>query len=142
MAKAEVDTKEEEVVAEMSAEEVKKSEIDEQIEGLLIVLVEAALNKKAKDLQILDVRGLVSYTDYFVVCSGTNDRQVKAIADAVLGEMRELNYRPLGIEGLNSGRWVVIDFGDYVVHVFHDEERENYAIEKLWSDAPRLPVPD
>ena len=115
-------------------------ELDKKIEGLLGVIIEAALNKKAQDLKLLDVRGLVSYTDYFVICSGASDRQVKAIADAIVDEMRDLNYRPLGLEGLAQGIWVVIDFGDYVIHIFHEDERENYALEKLWSDAPRLPV--
>ena len=114
--------------------------LDKHIEGLLGVIIESALNKKAQDLKLLDVRGLVSYTDYFIICSGASDRQVKAIAEAIIGEMRELNYKPLGVEGLSMGNWVVIDFGDYVVHIFHEEERENYALEKLWSDAPRLPV--
>lgn len=115
--------------------------VDPDLEDKLHLIAEAALDRKAQDLLVLDVRGLVTYTDYLIVCSGNTDRQVRAIAENVQAEMAEIGYRPLGVEGKSQANWMIIDYGDYVVHVFHTEARETYNLEKLWSDAPRLPIP-
>lgn len=100
------------------------------------------MDKKAIDLAILDMRTLVDYCDVFVICSATNRRQVQAIAQHVrtFGK-RELGLKPQATEGLEAARWVLVDFGDVVVHVFDQPLRGFYNLDGLWSDAPRLPVP-
>ncbi len=103
----------------------------------------SALGKKAEELVILDVRDLVSYARYFVICHGTNSRQVVAIAEAVRQDVKsEFGEVPLGIEGLRSARWVLVDYGDVIVHVFDEHQRPFYDLEGLWVDAPRVPVPE
>jgi len=102
------------------------------------IAAEAALAKKAEDVVILDVRGLTSYADYFVLATGTSDRQVMAIADSIQEEMRKAGHRELGIEGYELGEWVLLDFGDVVAHVFDEEIRRLYDIEGLWAEAPRI----
>lgn len=102
------------------------------------VAAEAALGKKAEEVMILDVRGLTSYADYFVLATGTSDRQVKAIADAIDEDLRKAGHRSLGLEGYERGHWVLIDFGDVVAHVFYEETRNLYDIEGLWAEAPRI----
>lgn len=102
------------------------------------VAAEAALGKKAEEVMILDVRGLTSYADYFVLATGTSDRQVMAIADSILEEMKKAGYQNLGVEGYERGHWVLIDFGDVVAHVFYEETRDLYDIEGLWAEAPRI----
>jgi ribosome-associated protein len=96
----------------------------------------AAAAKQGEDVVILDVRELITITDYFVICSGTSDRQVKSIADEVVDQLKKEGTRPVRREGEASSRWVLLDFVDFVVHVFHQEERDFYRLESLWSDAP------
>jgi ribosome-associated protein len=98
-------------------------------------VVEAALDRKALDVVALDVRELTSYADTFVLATGTSDRHTRAIADAVREAWLAGGDRPLGIEGYDEGRWVLIDLGDVIVHVFLAEVREAYSLERLWSDA-------
>jgi ribosome-associated protein len=95
---------------------------------------------KAVDGVVLDLRKLSDATDYFVVVSGTSDTHVRAIAEGVLEALRERGVRAHHIEGLASGRWVLLDFVDFVVHVFHPTLREFYQLEGLWGDAPQRPV--
>lgn len=102
------------------------------------VAAEAALGKRAEEVMILDVRGLTTYADYFVLASGASNRQVMAIADAVEEKMKQAGHRPLGMEGYSQGHWVLIDFGDVVAHIFYEETRGLYDIEGLWADAPRI----
>jgi ribosome-associated protein len=97
---------------------------------------EAALEKKADDVVMVDLRGKSTYADFLVICSGTNDRQLEAVADSVEKSLREAGQHLIGAEGGRGGRWVLLDFGDVVVHVFHQEERAYYDLEGLWSDAP------
>jgi ribosome-associated protein len=96
---------------------------------------EAALEKKAENLVLVDLRDKATYADFLVICSGTNERQLEAVADAVEGALHETGQRLIGSEGARGGRWVLLDFGDVVVHVFHQEERAYYDLEGLWSDA-------
>ena len=103
--------------------------------------VQAAANKKAENMKILDLGKISSFTDYFVVCSGQSDRQVQAIADSIVIQLKEDGFRPISVEGYREGRWVVVDFGDVVIHVFLDALREYYDIEKLWHDARKVPIP-
>ncbi len=101
----------------------------------------AAIDKKAENLKVLDLSNLSGFTDYFVICSGMSDRQVQALADAVREEMEREGQRLLSSEGYGEGRWVLMDFGDVVVHIFLDALREYYDLEALWSDAPRVRIP-
>lgn len=101
----------------------------------------AAIDKKAENVQVLDLSELSGFTDYFVICSGMSDRQVQAIADSVQSTLKSQGHRLVASEGYGEGRWVLLDFGDVVVHVFLDALREYYDIENLWSEAPRVKVP-
>ena len=103
--------------------------------------VELALERKASDVVVLDLRGISTATDYFVIASGNSDVQVKAIADHVRDELKKDSVRPEHLEGLRGGRWVLMDYVDFVVHVFHPQAREFYQLERLWGDAPRWDVP-
>lgn len=109
------------------------------LEGAKAAL-EAALDKKALEPSLLDVRALCSYTEYILMVSGRSDRQVDAIADAVTDAVRALGRRPLGVEGVASGQWALLDFGDLVVHVFLHPVRQHYDLESLWHEAPRVPI--
>jgi len=103
----------------------------------------SALSRKAEEIIILDVRELVSYAQFFIICHGGSSRQVAAIADAIRTDVRdELEELPLGIEGLQSSRWVLVDYGDVVVHIFDQHQRGFYDLEGLWVDAPRMPLPE
>ncbi len=101
----------------------------------------AALEKKAAGLEILDVAGKVDYADFLVVMTGRSDRHVQSLAQSIEEELRKKGVRALAVEGLPLATWVLMDFGDVVVHVFQDEARQLYDIEGLWLDARRLPVP-
>ncbi len=106
-------------------------------ERLAAVIAEQADDKKAQSIVELDLRGVVDYTDYFVVCSGGTERQVKAIADAIhAGCKTQLGVSPRRVEGLPAARWVLMDYLDVVVHVFVPELREFYALERLWGEVP------
>ena len=98
--------------------------------------VAAAEDRKAVDLKVLHLQKISDFTDYFVICGGTSERQVQAIADAVQESLREHGVRPLHVEGYNRAQWVLLDYGDLVVHVFQEEPRRHYALERLWGDAP------
>ena len=105
-------------------------------------ITDLIFNKKGYDVKILDLRKLTTITDYFVVCSGDSDTQVKAIADEVDKEMRDEGIRPWHTEGYQALNWILIDFVDVVVHIFKKETREFYNLEKLWGDAPMTEVTD
>jgi len=105
-------------------------------------IVELIFNKKGYNVKILDLRNLTTITDYFIICTGDSDTQVKAIADEVDKQMREEGVRSWHTEGYRSLNWVLIDFVDIVVHVFKKESREFYNLEKLWGDAPVIIAED
>jgi ribosome-associated protein len=105
---------------------------------LVKLAVRAAEDRKAQQLAALDLRGLSTVTDYFVVCSGTSDTHVRAIADAVREKLLAKGQRPFSLEGYAEGTWVLLDYVDFVVHVFHYEKRLFYGIEELWADAKSL----
>jgi ribosome-associated protein len=115
-------------------------EQEDSIDVLATNIAEAAWDKKAQGLKIFDVRGLVSYADFLIVCSANSERHVVAISNAVEREMRDLGYRTLGVEGRNQGRWVLMDYGDVVMHLFTETERDNYALDSVWADAPILDI--
>jgi ribosome-associated protein len=106
----------------------------------VLLCTNAALKKKATDILILKVQEICSFTDFFVICSGSSDRQVQAIADSIEADLKKAGALPLGVEGGRSGKWVLMDYGDVVVHVFYEATREFYDIERLWADAPSMTV--
>jgi ribosome-associated protein len=101
----------------------------------------AAIDKKAVGLEILDVAGKVDYADFLVIMTGRSDRHAQALAQGIEEALKKRGIRPVALEGVSHGAWVLMDFGDVVVHVFQDEARRLYDIEGLWLDARRLPVP-
>jgi ribosome-associated protein len=102
----------------------------------------AARDKLAQNVLAFDVSEQLALTDVFLLCSATNDRQVKAVQDAVEAKMLELGAKPVRREGEREGRWVLLDFSDIVVHIQHAEERVYYALERLWSDCPVIDLPE
>jgi ribosome-associated protein len=107
---------------------------------LVRVAARAADSKKAADLVALDVSGPLPLTDAFLLASGDNERNVVAIANAVEEALIEIGTKPIRREGRSEGRWILLDFGDLVVHVFHEEDRMFYSLERLWKDCPTLPL--
>jgi ribosome-associated protein len=102
----------------------------------------SASEKKAVNLTALDLREIASFTEFFVIASGTNQRQVQAIADEITEQLKkQLNARPIRIEGYNTAEWVLIDFGDFIVHIFEQKAREFYDLERLWRDARKVEIP-
>jgi ribosome-associated protein len=102
----------------------------------------AASEKKAHDLVVLDLREVASFTDYFVIASGTNVRQVQAIADEVQEQLRKrLGVKPARVEGYKSAEWILLDYGDFIFHVFEEKSRRFYDLERLWRDAARVALP-
>jgi len=111
----------------------------EGLDGAMRALT-LALEKKALEPVLLDVRELCSFCNYQLVVSGRSDRQVDAIADGITAGLKAEGLRPLGAEGARTGQWALLDYGDFVVHVFLHAAREHYDLEGLWSDAPRVPI--
>lgn len=107
----------------------------------LKAVVAAALDKKAVDVTLLDLRKGAAFTDFFVIATGTNIRQVQAIADGVQQALKARGVRPSLVEGYNRGEWILIDYFDFIVHVFAPATREFYALERLWGDAERVEIP-
>ena len=101
-----------------------------------------AQEKKAAAIRALDVRENATFTDYFLLCSGTSDRQVTAVASHIEESLKRDGLRPMGVEGIREGRWVLIDYDDFVVHVFLDSVRDFYQFDRLWGSAPELPIPE
>jgi len=114
---------------------MKKNELKQQVAAA----IHACLDKKAEELTILEMeKGSGAFTDYFVLCSGTNPRQVQAIADEVELQLKKADLRPTHVEGYNQAEWVLIDYVDFVVHVFSEKARKFYDLERLWKSAKRL----
>jgi ribosome-associated protein len=113
---------------------------DESREVAILIAV-AGIEKKASGLEVIDVAGRVDYADFLVLMSGRSDRHVTALASAIEDTLRKRNKRALAVEGLPHANWVLMDFGDVVVHVFQDDARSAYDIDALWMDARRVPVP-
>jgi ribosome-associated protein len=102
------------------------------------LIVEAAPERKADDVVGLDVRKISSFADTFIIATGTSDRHVRSITDSIEATLKANGDPPMGVEGHDEGRWVLIDCGDAIVHIFQQEVREHYDLERLWSDAPAL----
>jgi ribosome-associated protein len=112
--------------------------MNNDLDSGLDVYVQAALGKKAESLVVLDVRGLTSIADAFIICSGRSSRQVSAVADHIERCLKKEGIRPLGVEGRQEGHWVLMDYGHVLIHVFYAETRAFYDLEGLWADAKRI----
>jgi ribosome-associated protein len=118
---------------------MKKSDLKKQVAAA----IQACLDKKAEELSILEMeKGSGAFTDYFVLCSGSNPRQVQAIADEVELRLKQAGLRPTHVEGYNQAEWVLVDYVDFVVHVFSEKARKFYDLERLWKSAKRLEPAD
>jgi ribosome-associated protein len=113
-----------------------------RLTGDVAKAVRAALDKKALDVVVLDLRNTPAFTDFFVLCSGTSQRQVKAIADAVEDTLRAAKVRAAHVEGYERADWILLDFFTFIIHVFTPQTREFYSLERLWGDAERIEVSD
>ena len=111
-----------------------------KLTGDVAKAVNAALDKKASEVVVLDLRHTPAFTDYFILCSGQNQRQVKAIADSVEEALRAVRVKPAHVEGYDRAEWVLMDFFTFIVHVFTPQTREFYSLERLWGDAHRIDV--
>lgn len=110
----------------------------DDMEAIMKPYIDAVLGKKAVDMAVLDVRGLTSIADAFIICSGRSNRQVTAIAEHVERELRKQKIKPLSVEGAKEGQWALLDYGSVIIHVFFESVREFYDLEGLWTDARRL----
>jgi len=113
-----------------------------RLTGEVAKAVRAALDKKAVAVVVLDLRHTPAFTDFFVLCSGHNQRQVKAIADAVEEALKAAKVRPAHVEGYDRAEWILMDYFSFIVHVFSPQTREFYSLERLWGDAERIDVSD
>ena len=105
-----------------------------------IEAVRAAEDKQAKDLRVLDLHGVTTFADYFIICSGQNKRQIQAISDEVLHRLKGLGELPNSIEGYDNADWILMDYGDYLIHIFSNTARSYYDLERLWRDAKSIPI--
>ena len=123
-------------------QQVKKKHRNKTSRELAMLCVHAAVERKAEDPIVLDVRGVCSFTDYFVIISGRSTRHVQGLAEAIEAELRSKKLSTSKSEGLKEGAWVLLDYSDVVVHIFYSETRKFYDIEGLWHDAPRISLDD
>jgi ribosome-associated protein len=121
---------------------IRRRAIALESEAKALAIASASFEKKATDVQILHVAKLTSVTDYLVLCSGESERQVRAIADHIDVTLTGLGAVSPRVEGATASQWILLDFGDVVVHVFRTDIRDLYGLERLWSDAARVPLPD
>ncbi len=111
---------------------------DLSIKDIALMAADAADDKKAEDIDILNVQGLTVIADYFVICSANSDQQVRAVARAIDDKLSERGIEPKKIAGMDDAKWVLMDYADVIVHVFKKREREYYDLERLWSDAEKI----
>ena len=115
----------------------------DELDGNLQLAIRCAADKKAVNMVALDLRPVASFTEFFVVCSGTNQRQVQAIADEISEQLKkQLGQSPVRVEGYNTAEWLLMDYGDFVVHIFDKEARDFYDLERLWRDATKVELPE
>ena len=113
-----------------------------RIPGQIAAAIEAARDKKASEILVLDLRKTAAFTDYFLICSGSNPRQVHAIADAIEEALKARKVRPAHVEGYQRAEWILLDYFDFVVHVFSTHARQFYGLERLWGEAVRIEIED
>jgi ribosome-associated protein len=128
-------------VKERDAEAANPETCIDQLDERICAALRAASDKKALGVTVLDLREIASFTDYFIITSGTNVRQVQAIADEVVEQLKKQGTRALRVEGYNTAEWVLVDYGDFILHVFEDKARQFYDLERLWRDAARVALP-
>jgi len=114
---------------------------DAGLDERILLALHAAAEKKALDLVVLDLRPVASFTDFFVITSGTNRRQVQAISDGVVDHLKKHGTRPARVEGYQTAEWILVDYGDFILHVFDEKARRFYDLERLWREAARVAVP-
>ncbi|MBI3470570.1 MAG: ribosome silencing factor [Candidatus Solibacter usitatus] len=107
-----------------------------------LVAVRAAESKKASDIRVLDLSGVASFADYFILCTGANSRQIQAIADEVGLRLKESGQLPHSVEGYTQAEWILCDYGDYLIHIFSEKARAYYDLERLWRSARQVPIPE
>ncbi|MEJ6951102.1 ribosome silencing factor [Natronospora cellulosivora (SeqCode)] len=112
--------------------------MEKSIKEIALMAAKAADDKKANDIEVLDVKDLTVIADYFVICSGNSETQVKAIARGIDESLSEKEINPKKIAGMGESRWVLMDYADIIVHVFHKDEREFYELDRLWADAEKI----
>ena len=122
-----------------AATKTQFSDLDQDVR----LAVHSASDKKATDIVVLDLRQIASFAEFFIIASGANQRQVQAVADEIEMQLKkQLTTRPVRIEGYNSAEWLLMDYGDFIVHIFNKEAREFYDLERLWRDAGKIALPD
>ena len=124
----------------MGSESSALTGADRQIFEQVMVAARAAEERKALGVVVLKLSAITEFTDYFVICAGNSTRQTQAIADAVIEELKRIKARPLHTEGYNNAEWILIDYGAFVVHIFTEESRSFYDLERLWRDAEKVEV--
>jgi ribosome-associated protein len=110
-------------------------------EASWLIAVRAAESRKATDLRVLDLTGMTSFTDYFILCTGSNPKQIQAIADEIGLRLKDVGQLPHCLEGYNQAEWILADYGDFLVHVFSEKSRAYYDLERLWRTAKNVPIP-
>jgi ribosome-associated protein len=129
----------ESVSIEIAVTQTPFTELDENVQ----LAIRCASEKKAMGIVALDLREIASFAEFFVICSGANQRQVQAISDEINEQLKkELRARPVRIEGYNGAEWVLLDYGDFIVHIFDKDAREFYDLERLWRDAKKVELPE
>jgi ribosome-associated protein len=122
----------------ISAQRTPFSDLDAEVQ----LALRCASDKKASNIVVLDLRDIASFAEFFIICSGANQRQVQAVCDEIGEQLKkQLSVRAVRIEGYKTGEWVLIDYGDFIVHVFDKDAREFYDLERLWRDARRVELP-
>jgi len=118
-----------------------ETEKNDELDARIVTALQAASDKKALDIVILDLRGVASFTDYFLITSGMNARQVQAITDEIVARLKKQGTRAQRVEGYRTAEWVLVDYGDFIVQVFENKARQFYDLERLWRDAARIAIP-
>lgn len=125
-------------MADMNQEKAVKKLTKRTLPSEIKISVKAVQDRKGEDVLVLDLRGISSFTDYFLLLNGNSNRQNLALYEGIEGELKKAGVRPLSVEGREHGEWILMDYGYFVVHVFSKPAREYYSLEKLWGDAPKI----
>jgi ribosome-associated protein len=128
-------------VPRQSAKTAVNAAMSDELDERILTALHAASDKKAIDMVVLDLREIASFTDYFVITSGSNERQVQAISDEIYERLKRMGSPAARVEGYKSAEWILLDFGDFVVHVFEEKARRFYDLERLWRESQRVNLP-
>jgi ribosome-associated protein len=129
-------------MAKTTSARTRKTAVKPKLPADLTTAIDAARDKKATELVVLDLRKTGAFTDFFLICTGANPRQVHAIADAVEQALKARQVRPAHLEGYQRAEWILVDYFDFIVHVFSPSARSFYGLERLWGNAARVELPD